>query len=90
MKDFDTFLMLFMNNLELHYINSHIVENEPDKKELYSKVNFMLYGRWIKCEFGRKREIAGTTQGQIMTFTSNVIEDPLMLSNSIIFETILN
>ena len=64
----------------LMYINSDIIDNHPDNKEVYSKVNYMLYGRWLKCEFGRKREIVGTTQYQILTFASE----------NILFETILN
>ena len=80
MKDFDPFITLFLDNPVVHLINTHIIESEPEKAELYSKVNFILYGRWIKFELGEKREIVGTTQGQIMTFSTN----------NIIFETILN
>ena len=62
------------------YINQHIADNNPNEKQVITTVNWMLYGRWIKCEFGRKREIVGTSQSQILTFCCQGLLFDVMLN----------
>lgn len=66
-------------------INNHVVDSDPNKKEIYSRTNYIIYGDWVNNALGRSRRILKTAYSQRITFTVMDIEN-----KGLLFDIVLN
>ena len=59
------------------YVNTHIIDNSPYKKEIYSRVDCWILGENKDYGFIRTRLVIATASIQIMTFATkdNILFD---------------
>lgn len=65
--------------MTIQYANSHIVRNDPDKNEVYTRINYIIFGKWVNFELGRKRQIDGVVSIQVMTIVIRIDNKPLLV-----------